>query len=48
MAKTNQKHIKKIPGMKDDNTIDEVELKSWIDKVRELAENVSRLEFFLV
>ncbi|MEP1016900.1 hypothetical protein, partial [Maribacter dokdonensis] len=35
---------KKIPGMKDDNSIDEVELKSWIDKVRELAENVSRLE----
>lgn len=35
---------KKIPGMKDDNSIDEVELKSWIDKVRELAKNVSRLE----
>ncbi|MFD2891374.1 hypothetical protein ACFS5J_05030 [Flavobacterium chuncheonense] len=35
---------KKIPGMKDDNSINEVELKSWIDKVRELAENVSRLE----
>ncbi|MBU2901979.1 hypothetical protein [Maribacter dokdonensis] len=35
---------KKIPGTKDDNSIDEVELKSWIDKVRELAENVSRLE----
>ena len=36
---------KKIPGMKDDNSIDEVELKNWIDKVRELAKNVSRLEF---
>lgn len=35
---------KKIPGMKDDNSIDEVELKSWIDKVRELAKNVGRLE----
>ncbi|MGR3809142.1 hypothetical protein [Jiulongibacter sp. NS-SX5] len=35
---------KKIPGMKDDNSIDEVELKSWIDKVRELAKSVSRLE----
>ncbi|AWV97305.1 hypothetical protein [Arcticibacterium luteifluviistationis] len=35
---------KKIPGMKDDYSIDEMELKSWIDKVRELAKNVSRLE----
>ena len=35
---------KKIPGMKDDNSIDEDELKSWIDKVRELAKSVSRLE----
>src|SRR5690606_5441404 len=35
---------KKIPGMKDDNSIDEVELKSWVEKVRELAKNVSRLE----
>lgn len=35
---------KKIPGIKDDNSIDEVELKSWIDKVRELAKSVSRLE----
>lgn len=35
---------KKIPGMKDDNSIDEVELKSWIDKVHELAKGVSRLE----
>lgn len=35
---------KKIPGMKDDNSIDEIELRSWIDKVRELAKNVSRLE----
>ena len=30
--------------MKDDNSIDELELKSWIEKVRELAKNVSRLE----
>ena len=30
--------------MKDDNSINEVELKSWIDKVRELAKKVSRLE----
>lgn len=35
---------KKIPGMKDDNSIDEIELKSWIDKVRQLAKSVSRLE----
>ncbi len=35
---------KNIPGMKDDNSIDELELKSWIEKVRELAKNVSRLE----
>lgn len=35
---------KKIPGMKDDNSIDEVKLKTWVDKVRELAKNVSRLE----
>lgn len=35
---------KKIPGMKEDNSIDEIELRSWIDKVRELAKNVSRLE----
>ncbi len=35
---------KKIPGMKDDNSIDELELKNWIDKVRELAKKVSRLE----
>ncbi|MBB3124552.1 hypothetical protein FHS04_002075 [Mesoflavibacter sabulilitoris] len=35
---------KKIPGMKDDNSINEVELKSWIDTVRELAKSVSRLE----
>jgi hypothetical protein len=30
--------------MKEDNSIDETELKSWIDKVRELAKNVSRLD----
>lgn len=35
---------KKIPGMNDDNSIDEAELKSWIEKVRELAKNASRLE----
>lgn len=35
---------KKIPGMKEDNSIDEIELKNWIDKVRELAKNASRLE----
>ena len=35
---------KKIPGMKDDTSIDELELKSWIEKVRELAKTVSRLE----
>jgi hypothetical protein len=35
---------KKIPGMKEDNSIDEIELRSWIEKVRELAKNVSRLE----
>lgn len=34
---------KKIPGMKEDNSIDEIELRSWIEKVRELAKNVSRL-----
>ena len=36
---------KKIPGMKEDHSIDEIELRNWIDKVRELAKNVSRLEF---
>lgn len=35
---------KKIPGMKEDNSIDEIELKNWIDKVRELAKTVSRLD----
>lgn len=30
--------------MREDNSIDEIELKNWIDKVRELAKNVSRLE----
>ena len=30
--------------MNEDNSIDEIELKNWIDKVRELANNVSRLE----
>ncbi|MHA8106297.1 hypothetical protein [Aquirufa sp. 5-AUSEE-100C1] len=35
---------KKIPGMKEDNSIDETELKNWITKTRLLAEKVSRLE----
>ncbi|MBX2966629.1 MAG: hypothetical protein KF845_10815 [Cyclobacteriaceae bacterium] len=35
---------KKIPGMKDDNSIDETELKEWITKTRTLAKTVSRLE----
>lgn len=35
---------KKIPGMKDDNSIDETELKTWIRKAREIAERESRLE----
>jgi hypothetical protein len=35
---------KKIPGIKQDNSIDEIELKNWIDKVRELAKNVSRIK----
>lgn len=34
---------KKIPGMKEDNSIDEVILKEWIIKTRTLAESVSRL-----
>jgi len=35
---------KKIPGMKDDYSIDETELREWIAKVRELAKEVSRLD----
>lgn len=35
---------KKIPGMKDDYSIDEEELRDWIDKVRALAKEVGRLE----
>ncbi len=35
---------KKIPGMKEDYSIDKKELKNWIDKVRELAKKVSRLD----
>ncbi len=35
---------KKIPGMKEDNSIDEVKLKEWIKKTRTLAETVSRLK----
>ncbi len=34
---------KKIPGMKEDNSIDERVLKDWILKARTLAESVSRL-----
>lgn len=34
---------KKIPGMKEDNSIDEAELKDWIKKARTLAESASRL-----
>lgn len=34
---------KKIPGMKEDNSIDEVILKDWIIKARNLAESASRL-----
>lgn len=34
---------KKIPGMKPDNSIDETELKDWIDKVRVLAKGQDRL-----
>lgn len=35
---------KKIPGMKEDNSIDKEELKKWITNVRALAEAASRLE----
>ncbi|VFB14105.1 Plasmid maintenance system antidote protein [Bacteroides heparinolyticus] len=35
---------KRIPGMRDDNSIDENELNDWIQKVRLLAESVGRLE----
>jgi hypothetical protein len=34
---------KKIPGMKEDNSIDEEVLKNWIIKARTLAESASRL-----
>ena len=34
---------KKIPGMKEDNSIDEIELKEWITKARALAKAASRL-----
>ena len=34
----------KIPGMKADNSIDEIELKEWISRVRILAEEASRLD----
>lgn len=39
------KSWKKIPCIRDDNSIDEVELKQWIIKARNLAESISRLEF---
>ncbi|MBB4807011.1 hypothetical protein HNP38_002307 [Chryseobacterium defluvii] len=35
---------KKLPGMKEDNSIDEAELKRWVTNARNLAESVSRLE----
>ena len=35
---------KRIPGMRDDNSIDKNELSNWIQKVRLLAESVGRLE----
>lgn len=35
---------KKIPGMKEDNSINETELKEWIVKARTFAKAVSRLE----
>ena len=35
---------KRIPGMREDNSIDDVELRDWIKKVRMLAEEVSRLD----
>ena len=34
---------KKIPGMKEDNSIDEAVLKDWIVKARTIADSVSRL-----
>lgn len=35
---------KKIPGMKEDHSIDKTELREWINKVRTLAEEASRLD----
>jgi len=35
---------KKIPGMKDDYSINEQELRQWIEKVRKLAKDVDRLD----
>lgn len=35
---------KEIPGSSDDDTIDSKYLSDWVDKVRELAKNVDRLE----
>jgi hypothetical protein len=35
---------KKIPGMKENHSIDKKELRDWIEKVRELAKEVDRLE----
>lgn len=35
---------KKIPGMKEDNSIDETELMAWVKKARELAREASRID----
>ena len=35
---------KKIPGMKEDNSINETELKEWINKARTLAKTANRFE----
>ena len=35
---------KKIPGIKEDNTIDSEKLEEWIDKARKLAKDEDRLE----
>lgn len=35
---------KKIPGMKEDNTVDETKLKAWVSQARKLAKKVDRLD----
>jgi len=35
---------KKIPGMKSNNSIDKTELQTWINRTRELAQKVARLD----